>query len=70
MIAPPARIGLRSVSIQRSRPGPPKPAGSLTTSTDRWTFKWSLIVTADVVRGRNTRRERKVDVLLAESANP
>ena len=41
-----------------------------TTSTDRWTLKWSLIVTADMVRGRNTRRRRKVDILLAESATP
>ena len=33
-------------------------------------FKWSLIVAADMVRGRNTRRRRKVDILLAESATP
>lgn len=29
-----------------------------------WTFKWTLVATIDVVRGRNPKRQRKVDVVL------
>jgi hypothetical protein len=31
-------------------------------STRGWSFKWKIVVTADAVRGRNPRRQRKVDI--------
>ncbi len=48
---------------------PPRLADAMALDRDAnsaWTFKWKLVATVDVVRGRNPRRQRAVTITLPE----
>ena len=59
-------ISLRQQVRLKVQPTPPvhiEDARSLQRDADRsWTFKWTLVTTVDVVRGRNPKRQRVVRV--------
>ena len=54
------------------QPQPPKhldEASALQRDADSsWTFKWRLVAIIDVVRGRNPKRQRKVNVMVLDAA--
>ena len=61
-----AGISLRYLARLNIQPTPPvhlEDARALQRDADRsWTFKWTLVATIDVVRGRNPKRQRVVRV--------
>jgi hypothetical protein len=61
-----AGISLRYQARLKIQPKPPvhvEDAKELRGDADRsWTFKWTLVTTVDVVRGRNPKRQRVVRV--------